>query len=387
MQTFVNQNLLQACQQRVYPTYTPLYRRLVKQALDAEVVPKLVATAGSSSRKLRVLDAACGFGDLAAAVTSTSTSTFISSGGATSSSEIRLNYTGFDFDPFVIEEARKASRYDLRQGDVAHGNRVFQDYLHQGNQKAHKLQAEEVEDNDNEGGPLAVVSCFGAHYMEEYALKKFLGHARDFLLDRKPKSASAGTSSSSSSSSSSPGAVHSGGLILLTLWSPAMREDCVLTKFLRAASPHLNLNVRHMKPYGRHFFPHHHKVNTAAAQKEVLEDILVQKLKVESARVTFTSSCSTTPSPTSSSPEEEEEGGQEKNQKVKMLTAECPVTFDELRTELFEHRTFGDISALLSAQDEETEKKAYECLEKVVASSSAGRATIRKEYSVVAVEL
>ena len=381
MQTFVNQNLLQACQQRVYPTYTPLYRRLVKQALDAEVVPKLVATAGSSSRKLRVLDAACGFGDLAAAVTSTST--FISS-GATSSSEIRLNYTGFDFDPFVIEEAQKASRYDLRQGDVAHGNRVFQDYLHQGNQNTHKLQAEEVEDNDNEG-PLAVVSCFGAHYMEEYALKKFLGHARDFLLDRKPKSTSAGTSSSSSSSSSS--SAHSGGLILLTLWSPAMREDCVLTKFLRAASPHLNLNVRHMKPYGRHFFPHHHKVNTAAAQKEVLEDILVQKLKVERARVTFTSSCSTTPSPTSSSPEEGEAGGQENQIKVKMLTAECPVTFDELRTELFEHRTFGDISALLSAQDEETEKKAYECLEKVVASSSAGRATIRKEYSVIAVEL
>ncbi|CAD7962099.1 unnamed protein product [Amoebophrya sp. A120] len=412
MQAFVNSNLLQACQQRIYPTHSQLYRSLVKAAMPPVVdlllaknkertpadktstsstASKPVVSAHDKSKshgpcRLTVIDAACGHGDLAHELAARAENY------ADNKEHLQLvhsmnvdSYTGIDFDPDAVAAAQEAEQERASKQEQTRSTSPFQNFpcqFHQGDVSHSRCLPFLCTSRPDEQGQLeiqprscgrgvsddshsptrhgstevlkraaSVVSLFGAHYLEEYALKKFALHSRDVLqeLQQKAGQETATTTGSQISGASSTAEDQDGtttttpsSSLILALWSPDVSKNCVLSHFLTEVSPLLDLNVRHHKPFSRNYFPHHRKNTEAGAQREVLEDLLLKKLGYASL-VWYDKTWTL------------------ENQQPLEVRHEV-TTPEHLQGILQTERTFGDISALLQAQTPEVEAKAWDCL-------------------------
>lgn len=154
----------------------------------------------------------------------------------------------------------------------------------------------------------SVYSAFGIHEFEQYDLKCFLRNARKTLKSEN-------------------------GKLVFAAWTPGVREDCLLTGFLHKILPVLNTNVRHQKPFRRNFYPHNLKSDNKDDQQGLFNELLAGAGYDEDVEI---------------------------SEPVKVEHAFA--SFEELQKELREEKTFGDLSALIRAQSDETENEVWKIL-------------------------
>ncbi|CAD7961111.1 unnamed protein product [Amoebophrya sp. A25] len=338
MQSFVNSNLLHACQQRIYPTNSALHRALLRSTYP-EVLRKFQSgdDAGSGatpSRPAVVFDASCGHGGVLDHLTSNKQAVPPS------------RYVGIDVDPAAIEQASSSScssSATFLQADVCRPRIVDQ---------LKGILVDAPRGSSSCKSFSHVVSVFGAHYWEQYDFVRFLKNARA-LLDESGSSGPENTSANKS--------------LVLALWCPSAPVDnCVLTRFLAAAP--LDLNVRHHKPFPRSYFPHNNKSNDPAVQDSLLTELLVKKAgfrKVAFSDTTHMAEVSAESLLSAGS----NDGGSKS-------------FYELLRTELREEKTFGDISGLCRAQSAEDEARVWQCLEDIC-NDLGPTCAVKRKYRVL----